>query len=65
MKLNTPFGRVMYSLSLVISVGMIATFWFVVEQPSIVKVLMTLVVVGIAVWNGRLAFGSRRTSSER
>jgi hypothetical protein len=62
MKLNTPFGRVMYALSLVVSVAMIASFWLFFDQPLIVKVLLTLFVIGIGIWNGKLAFGSKTTS---
>ena len=38
--------------------------WSSVEQPPVIKVLMTLAVIGIVIWNSRLAFGSKRSSSE-
>ena len=38
--------------------------WLSVEQPPIIKVPIILAVIGIVIRNGRLAFGSKRSSSE-
>ncbi|WP_108252334.1 hypothetical protein [Planctomonas deserti] len=56
MKLNTPFGRVMYALSLVMTVVIIAVLWIVIKPDTTFGLLFTAFAVGIAVWNGRLAF---------
>jgi hypothetical protein len=58
MKLNSRFGRVMYGISLVISVGIIAMVWLVIQPSLLFSVVFTVFVLGIAAWNGRLAFGT-------
>lgn len=65
MKLNTPVGRVVYVLSVAASVVLVVVFWVAFDQPVVVKVLFSLFVLGIDVWNGKLAFGSTPTTSER
>ena len=58
MEMNTRLGRIMYGISLVVSVGMIVVVWAVLQPSVVFSVLFTLFVVGIAVWNGRKAFGA-------
>lgn len=58
MKLNTRFGRIMYGISLVVSVGIIAVVWLVIQPGLLFSVVFTIFVLAIDVWNGRLAFGT-------
>ncbi|WP_191330494.1 hypothetical protein [Frigoribacterium sp. ACAM 257] len=57
MKMNTRFGRIMYGISLVVSVGIIAVVWLVIQPGVVFSVLFTLFVLAIDVYNGRKAFG--------
>jgi hypothetical protein len=65
MRMDTPLGRVMFVISLIVSVAMIASFWLVMDQPVVVKALLSIAVIAIAIWNGRLAYGAKATRSER
>ncbi|WP_314104481.1 hypothetical protein [uncultured Frigoribacterium sp.] len=58
MRMNTRLGRIMYGISFVVSVGMIVVVWAVLQPSVVFSVSFTLFVVGIAVWNGRKAFGA-------
>jgi len=63
MRMNTPFGRAMYLVSLVVAVGMIVLMWtYFADQPVVFKAFFTVFVVAICAWNGRLAFGPDRPS---
>ena len=55
----------MFVISLIVSVAMIASFWLAMDQPVVVKALLTIVVVAIAIWNGKLAYGAKATRSKR
>ncbi len=46
----------MYALSLVMTVVIIAVLWIVIKPDTTFGLLFTAFAVGIAVWNGRLAF---------
>ena len=58
MEMNTRLGRIMYGISLVVSVGMIVVVWAVLQPSVVFSVFFTLFVVGIAMWTGRKAFGA-------
>ena len=58
MQMNTHLGRIMYGISLVVSVGMLVVVWAVLQPGVVFSVFFTLFVIGIAVWNGRKAFGA-------
>jgi hypothetical protein len=58
MKMNTRTGRIMYGISLVVSVGIIAFVWLYLQPGVVFSVLFTLFVLVIAVVNGRRAFGA-------
>ena len=47
----------MYGISLLVSVGMLAFVWLVLQPSLIFSIVFTVFVVGIAMWNGRSAFG--------
>jgi len=55
--LDSRFGRIMYGISLLVSVGMLAFVWLVLQPSLIFSIVFTVFVVGIAMWNGRSAFG--------
>jgi hypothetical protein len=48
----------MYGISLVVSVGIIAVVWLVIQPGLLFSVVFTIFVLAIDVWNGRLAFGT-------
>ena len=58
MKMNTRSGRIMYGISLVVSVGIIAVVWLVIQPGLVFSVFFTLFVLAIDVYNGRKAFGA-------
>jgi hypothetical protein len=58
MKMNTRTGRIMYGISLVVSVGIIAFVWLYLQPGVVFSVLFTLFVLAIDVVNGRRAFGA-------
>ena len=49
MQMNTRLGRIMYGISLVVSVGMLVVVWAVLQPGVVFSVFFTLFVIGIAV----------------
>jgi hypothetical protein len=61
MKMNSPFGRAMFLISIVVAIGIVVVMWTVIpDVPLISRVLFTVFIAGIVLWNARLAYGPDR-----
>jgi hypothetical protein len=57
MKLNTPIGRALYFVSILIAIGATVFIWTQFgDTPVAFKIFFSVFVLGILVYNGRLAF---------
>ncbi|GAA0962622.1 hypothetical protein [Frigoribacterium faeni] len=61
MKSNSPFGRALFLISIVVAIGIVVVMWTVIpDVPLIGRVLFTVFAAGNVLWNARLAYGSDR-----
>ena len=61
-KFNSPMGRVLYFASALLAIGMTVFVWtYFADEPLAFKIFFSVSVLGILIYNGRLAFrGSAR-----
>ena len=55
---NNRLGHVVWGISVVVAIGMIALVWLVIEPSVWFSILFTVFVVVITAVNGRKAFGT-------
>jgi hypothetical protein len=56
-KVNSPLGRVLYFASVLLGIGMTVFVWtYFADEPVAFKIFFSVFMVGILVYNGRLAF---------
>jgi hypothetical protein len=56
-KFNSPIGRVLYFASALLAIGMTVFVWtYFADEPLAFKIFFSVFVLGILIYNGRLAF---------
>lgn len=55
---NNRLGHVVWGISVVVAIGMIALVWLVIEPSVWFSIFITAFVVVVVVVNGRAAFGT-------